>query len=138
MLDEAFVVLSRSPALTIMEAAIFTIVTQFKTCAGKDGSTSTLSKDEFQNLVISQLPNYVKVDLTSSSSESLPADSYVCFPSTTSYAVDTEDALVEDATCVRALAVRTCCWSYSEWAYGSSSSSSVVSRITLFNNIILM
>ncbi|XP_040044786.1 protein S100-A11 [Gasterosteus aculeatus] len=43
-----------------MEAAIFTIVTQFKTCAGKDGSTSTLSKDEFQNLVISQLPNYVK------------------------------------------------------------------------------
>ncbi|KAM8841110.1 protein S100-A11 [Spinachia spinachia] len=43
-----------------MEAAICTIVTQFKTHAGKDGSTSSLSKDELQNLVISQLPNYVK------------------------------------------------------------------------------
>ncbi|XP_037329457.1 protein S100-A11 [Pungitius pungitius] len=47
-------------AKTTMEAAICTIVTQFKTYAGKDGSTSTLSKDEFQHLVISQLPNYVK------------------------------------------------------------------------------
>ncbi|XP_041664094.1 protein S100-A11 [Cheilinus undulatus] len=44
----------------IMEDAICTLVTQFKTYAGKDGSSSTLSKDEFQNLVISQLPNYVK------------------------------------------------------------------------------
>ncbi|CAI5690986.1 protein S100-A11 [Oreochromis niloticus] len=44
----------------IMEAAISTLVTQFKTYAGKDGSSSTLSKDEFQHLVASQLPNYVK------------------------------------------------------------------------------
>ncbi|KAM9838419.1 protein S100-A11 [Aulostomus maculatus] len=43
-----------------MEAAILTLVTQFKTFAGKDGSSSTLSKDEFHNLVTSQLPNYVK------------------------------------------------------------------------------
>ncbi|CAK6949251.1 protein S100-A11 [Scomber scombrus] len=43
-----------------MEDAICTLVTQFKTYAGKDGSASTLSKEEFQNLVTSQLPNYVK------------------------------------------------------------------------------
>ncbi|XP_029299373.1 protein S100-A11 [Cottoperca gobio] len=43
-----------------MEAAICTFVTQFKTYAGKDGASSTLSKDEFHNLVTSQLPNYVK------------------------------------------------------------------------------
>ncbi|XP_031151930.1 protein S100-A11 [Sander lucioperca] len=43
-----------------MEAAICTLVNQFKTYAGKDGSSSTLSKDEFQNLVTSELPNYVK------------------------------------------------------------------------------
>ncbi|XP_047461390.1 protein S100-A11 [Mugil cephalus] len=43
-----------------MEAAITTLVAQFKTYAGKDGSASTLSKDEFHNLVTSQLPNYVK------------------------------------------------------------------------------
>ncbi|XP_026202690.1 protein S100-A11 [Anabas testudineus] len=43
-----------------MEAAISTLVNGFKTCAGKDGSCSTLSKDEFQNLVTSQLPNFVK------------------------------------------------------------------------------
>ncbi|XP_075962540.1 LOW QUALITY PROTEIN: protein S100-A11 [Anarhichas minor] len=47
-------------ARTIMEAAICTIVTQFKTFAGKDGSSSTLSKEEFHILVTSQLPNYVK------------------------------------------------------------------------------
>lgn len=45
-----------------MEAAICTLVTQFKAYAGKDGSSSTLSKDEFQMLVTSQLPNYVKVN----------------------------------------------------------------------------
>ncbi|XP_034456284.1 protein S100-A11 [Hippoglossus hippoglossus] len=43
-----------------MEAAICTLVTQFKSFAGKDGSTSTLSKDEFQNLLTSQLPSYAK------------------------------------------------------------------------------
>uniref|UniRef100_A0A4W6FCW4 EF-hand domain-containing protein n=1 Tax=Lates calcarifer TaxID=8187 RepID=A0A4W6FCW4_LATCA len=43
-----------------METAISTLVTQFKVFAGKDGSASTLSKDEFHNLVTSQLPNYVK------------------------------------------------------------------------------
>ncbi|XP_034560717.1 protein S100-A11 [Notolabrus celidotus] len=44
----------------IMEAAICTLVSQFKTYAGKDGASSTLSKDEFQKLVTDQLPNYVK------------------------------------------------------------------------------
>ncbi|KAF7211056.1 protein S100-A11 [Nothobranchius furzeri] len=43
-----------------MEAAINTIVGQFKEFAGKDGSSSTLSKDEFHKLVTSQLPNFVK------------------------------------------------------------------------------
>ncbi|KAF3707327.1 Protein S100-A11 Calgizzarin Protein S100-C S100 calcium-binding protein A11 [Channa argus] len=43
-----------------MEAAICTLVNEFKVYAGKDGSSSTLSKDEFHNLVTSQLPNYVK------------------------------------------------------------------------------
>lgn len=54
-------------AQSIMEAAICTLVTQFKTYAGKDGSASTLSKEEFHKLVTSQLPNYVKVNLRSSS-----------------------------------------------------------------------
>lgn len=45
----------------IMEAAICTLITQFKQYAGKDGSSSTLSKDEFHSLVTSQLPNYVQV-----------------------------------------------------------------------------
>ncbi|XP_061597770.1 protein S100-A11 [Cololabis saira] len=43
-----------------MESAITTIVSQFKTYAGSDGSSSTLSKEEFRNLVASQLPNSVK------------------------------------------------------------------------------
>ncbi|XP_026087652.1 protein S100-A11 [Carassius auratus] len=43
-----------------MESAINVLVSQFKTYAGKDGSVNTLSKDEFQNLVTSQLPNFVK------------------------------------------------------------------------------
>lgn len=44
-----------------MEAAICTLVSQFKKFAGKDGSSSTLSKEEFHNLVTSQLSNFVKV-----------------------------------------------------------------------------
>lgn len=51
-----------SPGL-IMEPAISTLITQFKTYAGKDGSSSTLSKDEFHNLVTAELPNLVKVNL---------------------------------------------------------------------------
>ncbi|TNM93130.1 hypothetical protein fugu_018532 [Takifugu bimaculatus] len=47
-------------ATATMEAAICTLVSQFKTFAGKDGSSSTLSKEEFHNLVTSQLPNFVK------------------------------------------------------------------------------
>ncbi|XP_036948727.1 protein S100-A11 [Acanthopagrus latus] len=47
-------------AQIIMESAICTIVTQFKNYAGKDGSSSTLSKEEFHNLVSSQLSNYVQ------------------------------------------------------------------------------
>lgn len=44
-----------------MEAAILTLVRQFKEYAGHDGSASTLSRDEFHQLVASQLPNFVKV-----------------------------------------------------------------------------
>ncbi|XP_076611262.1 protein S100-A11 [Chaetodon auriga] len=47
-------------AQATMEAAICTLVTQFKTYAGSDGSSSTLSKDEFHKLVVTQLPNFVK------------------------------------------------------------------------------
>ncbi|KAI4878516.1 hypothetical protein NFI96_034658 [Prochilodus magdalenae] len=43
-----------------MESAINVLVNEFKAYAGKDGSSHTLSKDEFQNLVVSQLPNLVK------------------------------------------------------------------------------
>ncbi|XP_015229180.1 protein S100-A11 [Cyprinodon tularosa] len=43
-----------------MEAAITTIVSQFKMYAGNEGSSTTLSKDEFHKLVTSQLPNFVK------------------------------------------------------------------------------
>ncbi|XP_056124359.1 protein S100-A11 isoform X2 [Rhinichthys klamathensis goyatoka] len=43
-----------------MESAINVLVSQFKTYAGKDGSAKTLSKEEFQSLVTSQLPNFVK------------------------------------------------------------------------------
>ncbi|XP_076157357.1 protein S100-A11 [Alosa pseudoharengus] len=43
-----------------MESAINTLVCQFKTFAGKDGSATTLSKDEFKSLVVSQLPTLVK------------------------------------------------------------------------------
>lgn len=49
--------------LSIMEAAISTIVSQFKVFAGHDASSNTLSKDEFHKLVTSQLPNFVKVGL---------------------------------------------------------------------------
>uniref|UniRef100_A0A8C6SD39 EF-hand domain-containing protein n=1 Tax=Neogobius melanostomus TaxID=47308 RepID=A0A8C6SD39_9GOBI len=44
-----------------MEAAISTMVSLFKTYAGKDGAAGTLSKEEFQNLVSTQLPNFVKL-----------------------------------------------------------------------------
>ncbi|GAA6085012.1 hypothetical protein Q7C36_003630 [Tachysurus vachellii] len=43
-----------------MESAINILVAQFKTFAAKDGSSHTLSKEEFQTLVASQLPNLVK------------------------------------------------------------------------------
>ncbi|XP_042562758.1 protein S100-A13-like [Clupea harengus] len=46
--------------LSSMEAAISVLVSQFKAFAGKDGSSDTLSRDEFQSLVVSQLPNLVK------------------------------------------------------------------------------
>lgn len=44
-----------------MESAINVLVAQFKSYAAKDGSSHTLSKEEFQTLVASQLPNLVKV-----------------------------------------------------------------------------
>ncbi|XP_051926224.1 protein S100-A11 [Hippocampus zosterae] len=43
-----------------MEAAILTLVQQFKEYAGRDGSAATLSRDEFRQLVASQLPNFVE------------------------------------------------------------------------------
>ncbi|KAM4630352.1 protein S100-A11 [Polymixia lowei] len=43
-----------------MEAAIKVLVSQFKSYADKDGSSSTLSKEEFHSLVTAQLPNFVK------------------------------------------------------------------------------
>ncbi|XP_043073565.1 protein S100-A11 [Puntigrus tetrazona] len=43
-----------------MESAINVLISEFKTYAGKDGSVHTLSKEEFQSLVTSQLPNLVK------------------------------------------------------------------------------
>lgn len=48
-----------------MEAAIATIVSQFKAYAGNEGSSTTLSKDEFHKLVTSQLSSLVKVCLFS-------------------------------------------------------------------------
>lgn len=44
-----------------MEAAISTLVAEFKRYAGNDSCASTLSKEEFHKLVTAQLPNYVKV-----------------------------------------------------------------------------
>ncbi|XP_050992495.1 protein S100-A11 isoform X1 [Labeo rohita] len=49
-----------------MESAINVLVSQFKIYAGKDGSANTLSKEEFQSLVTSQLPNFVKNHKTNS------------------------------------------------------------------------
>nr|ACQ58690.1 S100-A11 [Anoplopoma fimbria] len=43
-----------------MEAAIGVLVSQFKAFAGSDGSSDTLSRDEFHRLVKSELPNFVK------------------------------------------------------------------------------
>ncbi|KAK7886018.1 hypothetical protein WMY93_025639 [Mugilogobius chulae] len=42
-----------------MEAAIGELVSKFKSYAGAEGSTSTLSRDEFHKLVTSELPNLV-------------------------------------------------------------------------------
>lgn len=44
-----------------MESAVGVLVSQFKAYAGSDGSSDTLSRDEFHRLVTSQLPNFVKV-----------------------------------------------------------------------------
>ncbi|KAG7234192.1 hypothetical protein INR49_005511 [Caranx melampygus] len=43
-----------------MESAVGVLVDQFKVYAGSDGSSDTLSKDEFHRLVRSELPNFVK------------------------------------------------------------------------------
>ncbi|XP_066539407.1 protein S100-A13-like [Hoplias malabaricus] len=54
-----------------MEAAINTLVSQFKAFAGREGSADTLSKNEFQDLLTSQLPNYVKDSSDSAAIEQL-------------------------------------------------------------------
>ncbi|KAM4579606.1 protein S100-A11-like [Odontesthes bonariensis] len=43
-----------------MESAIAALVSQFKVYAGSDGSSDTLSRDEFSRLVKSELPNFFK------------------------------------------------------------------------------
>ncbi|XP_076009905.1 protein S100-A11-like [Genypterus blacodes] len=43
-----------------MESAIGVLVSQFKAYAGSDGSSDTLSREEFRRLLSSQLPNFVK------------------------------------------------------------------------------
>ncbi|XP_028281906.1 protein S100-A11-like isoform X2 [Parambassis ranga] len=43
-----------------MESAIGVLVSQFKAYAGTDGSSDTLSRDEFFKLVTLELPNFVK------------------------------------------------------------------------------
>ncbi|XP_068180814.1 protein S100-A11-like [Antennarius striatus] len=43
-----------------MESAISVLVSQFKKYAGTDGSSDTLSRDEFHRLVKSQLPHFVE------------------------------------------------------------------------------
>lgn len=48
---------------SLMEAAINILVSQFKAFAGKEGPSHTLSRDEFQSLLSSQLPNYMKVSI---------------------------------------------------------------------------
>ncbi|XP_041650261.1 protein S100-A11-like [Cheilinus undulatus] len=42
-----------------MESAISVLVSKFKVYAGSDGSSDTLSRDEFHRLVKSELPNFV-------------------------------------------------------------------------------
>uniref|UniRef100_A0A3B4TMF6 Pre-B-cell leukemia transcription factor-interacting protein 1-like n=1 Tax=Seriola dumerili TaxID=41447 RepID=A0A3B4TMF6_SERDU len=48
------------PELFMMESAVAVLVSQFKAYAGSDGSSDTLSRDEFHRLVTSELPNMVK------------------------------------------------------------------------------
>uniref|UniRef100_A0A8C8DA09 S100/CaBP-9k-type calcium binding subdomain domain-containing protein n=1 Tax=Oncorhynchus tshawytscha TaxID=74940 RepID=A0A8C8DA09_ONCTS len=43
-----------------MDFVINVVVSQFKTFAGNDGSSNTLNKEEFNSLVASQLPAFVK------------------------------------------------------------------------------
>ncbi|XP_047453969.1 protein S100-A11-like [Mugil cephalus] len=43
-----------------MESAIGVLVSQFKTYSSSDGSSETLSREEFRRLVTSELPNFVK------------------------------------------------------------------------------
>ncbi|XP_066531333.1 protein S100-A11 [Hoplias malabaricus] len=50
----------KPPVPLTMECAINVLVSQFMTYAGKSGSSQTLSRDEFQSLVTSELPNFIK------------------------------------------------------------------------------
>ncbi|KAJ0000430.1 hypothetical protein NQD34_012272 [Periophthalmus magnuspinnatus] len=43
-----------------MEAAIGELVSKFKVYAGIEGSSSTLSRDEFHKMVTAELPNLVE------------------------------------------------------------------------------
>lgn len=46
--------------LLVMESAINALVSGFKAYAGRDGSSDTLSRDEFYRLVSLELPNFIK------------------------------------------------------------------------------
>lgn len=46
-----------------MESAIGVLVSQFKAYAGSDGSSDTLSREEFHRLVPAELPNFVTVKI---------------------------------------------------------------------------
>ncbi|XP_035528753.1 protein S100-A11-like [Morone saxatilis] len=43
-----------------MESAIGVLVSKFKAYAGSDGSSDTLSRDEFRSLVTLELPSFIK------------------------------------------------------------------------------
>lgn len=45
----------------MMESAIDILMSKFKVYAGVDGSSVTLSRDEFGKLVKSELPNFLQV-----------------------------------------------------------------------------
>lgn len=101
-----------------MEKAISTLVTEFKTYAGADESSGTLSRDEFQNLVKEQLPNYVKVNLTSCFQ---PLKLLVAINFASKTLKDIKETVVYYTLlwCLQLLYASLCCYLHiSMWLYG--------------------